>query len=252
MKDNINELLELAKHAACLALDKVAELDRLGVTSYSFSEDLPREAKADADIQVEKVILGCLKETGLDILSEEVGSVAGNGISTLRFIIDPIDGTVNFVRGIGNCSVSVALFDGDTPVFGVIASYPSGELFWGGKRFGSFSESGPLRVSSISEKQKGVLCTGFPSRLEFDSRAINVQVEKMSNFGKIRMLGSASQSLLQVAKGSVECYLEYEIMLWDVAAGIALIEGAGGRVESELGTHQNSLNIVAHNNMITL
>ena len=72
----------------------------------------------------------------------------------------------------------------------------------------------------------------------------------MSRFGKIRMLGSASQSLLQVALGSVECYSEQEIMLWDVAAGIAIVEGAGGRVAKRHGSFDFSLNVLADNGLI--
>jgi myo-inositol-1(or 4)-monophosphatase len=72
----------------------------------------------------------------------------------------------------------------------------------------------------------------------------------MSKFGKTRMLGSASQSLLQVAKGSVECYSEKDIMLWDVAAGIALVEGAGGNVSITAEKGRESINVVASNGIV--
>ena len=86
----------------------------------------------------------------------------------------------------------------------------------------------PINVSSIKDTKKGVLCTGFPSRFEFNSKTILEQIHLMQSFNKVRMLGSASQSLLQVAQGSVEAYVESNIMIWDVAAGIAIVEGAGG------------------------
>ena len=74
----------------------------------------------------------------------------------------------------------------------------------------------------------------------------------MSEFGKTRMLGSASQSLLQVAKGSAECYSEHKIMLWDVAAGIPIVEGAGGRIKiKNVSGGDDSLDVTVDNGFIT-
>jgi myo-inositol-1(or 4)-monophosphatase len=252
LNSEIVRLLELSKETARSAVNKIREFGKSGYKEYSFSSDVHREMKAEADVEVEKLILSLLQPAGLEILSEESGTLKGDGKSDLRFIVDPIDGTVNFVRGITSCSVSIALFDGETPIFGVLGSYPSGEIFWGGKQLGSFSESAQLAVSKIADPLLGVLCTGFPSRFEFDSVSVPLQLKLMSQFGKTRMLGSASQSLLQVAKGSAECYSETEIMLWDVAAGIAILEGAGGRADYCSGLSPNSLVIVADNNLIQI
>ncbi|MBT5399378.1 inositol monophosphatase [bacterium] len=247
MINKIEKLLELSKNTARIALDKLVWLDDEDEKRYSFDEDIAREAKAVADIIIENVILEQLIPTGIDILSEESGAISGDGNSTLKFIIDPIDGTINFVRGISKCSVSIALFDGDKPLFGVIASYPDCVIAWGGNGIGSFLENTKLKVSTIYDLNKGVLCTGFPSRFKFDTQSILLQVELMSKFGKTRMLGSASQSLLQVAKGAVECYSEKDIMLWDVAAGIAIVEGSGGRVLTTQGSSDFSLDVIACN-----
>ena len=110
----------------------------------------------------------------------------------MRFIIDPIDGTVNFIRGIATCSISIALFDGDNVLFGVLATYPTGEITWGGKGLGSFLDGSIIKVSDINNPKKSVLCTGFPSRFKFDDKSVAYQLNLMSKFGKIRMLGSAS------------------------------------------------------------
>lgn len=252
MDNNTKNLLELSKSTARIALNKLFELDEEGIKSYSFSSDIPREIKATADIVIEDLILNQLSPIGIDILSEECGLLTGDKASTLKFIIDPIDGSVNFVRGISNCSVSIALFDDDKAVFGVLASYPSGDIAWGGKGIGAFLGDSELRVSMIDDPKKGVLCTGFPSRFSFDTKSTSSQINLMSQFGKTRMLGSASQSLLQVAKGSVECYTEQEIMLWDVAAGIAIVEGAGGRVKKIQGSSTDSFNVIADNGRINL
>ena len=192
-----------------------------------------------------------LSISGLSILSEESGLIESECKSNLKFIIDPIDGTVNFIRGICNCSISVALFDGNTPVFGVLASYPSKVIAWGGKDIGAFMGGVSINVSSILEAKRGVLCTGFPSRFKFNSKATLKQIDLMQSFNKVRMLGSASQSLLQVAQGSVEAYVESSIMIWDVAAGIAIVEGAGGefRINSKQG-FSHPIEVIASNNLI--
>jgi len=244
------DLLKLSKNAVVHALDKLIELDKKNIKDYQFSNEVPREVKAEADIIIEKILIDKLSISDLSILSEESGLIKSESNSNLRFIIDPIDGTVNFIRGICNCSISVALFDGNTPVFGVLASYPSGIIAWGGKGIGAFMGEMPINVSSIKDTKKGVLCTGFPSRFEFNSKTILEQIHLMQSFNKVRMLGSASQSLLQVAQGSVEAYVESKIMIWDVAAGIAIVEGAGGEFRINKQDYNYPIEVIASNNLI--
>ena len=244
------DLLKLSKNAVVHALDKLIELDKKNIKDYLFSNEVPREVKAEADIIIEKILIDKLSISDLNILSEESGLIKSESNSDLRFIIDPIDGTVNFIRGICNCSISVALFDGNTPVFGVLASYPSGIIAWGGKGIGAFMGEMPINVSSIKDTKKGVLCTGFPSRFEFNSKTILEQIHLMQSFNKVRMLGSASQSLLQVAQGSVEAYVESNIMIWDVAAGIAIVEGAGGEFRINKQDYNYPIEVIASNNLI--
>ena len=250
MPDKIQYLLELSKNTASIALDKLIELGKEDKKCYSFDSVIPREIKATADAVIEKIILDKLIPTGIDIISEECGLLIGNKSSPLRFIIDPIDGTVNFVRGIADCSVSIALFDDDKPIFGVIASYPDGNISWGGIGIGAYCGDYKIKVSTIDTPKKGVLCTGFPSRYKYDAESISLLIDLIAKFGKTRMLGSASQSLLLVAKGAVEYYSEHEIMLWDVAAGIAILEGAGGKFTMTKGGSDYSLNVSADNHVI--
>ena len=244
------DLLKLSKNAVVHALDKLIELDKQNIKNYLFSNEVPKEVKAEADIIIEKILIDKLSISDLSILSEESGLIKSESNSNLRFIIDPIDGTVNFIRGICNCSISVALFDGNTPVFGVLASYPSGIIAWGGKGIGAFMGEMPINVSSIKDTMKGVLCTGFPSRFEFNSKIILEQIHLMQSFNKVRMLGSASQSLLQVAQGSVEAYVESNIMIWDVAAGLAIVEGAGGEFRINKQDYNYPIEVIASNNLI--
>ena len=244
------DLLQLSKNATILALEKLHELDKKNIKNYKFSSEISRELKADADLIIENILISELAKSGLNILSEEQGLKESDSTSKLTFIIDPIDGTVNFVRGIINCSISIALFDGEKPIFGVLGSYPSNSIAWGGKDIGSFMEEIPLKVSTIKEIDKSVLCSGFPSRFDFSSNKVNQFINQIKNFNKIRMLGSASQSLLHLAKGSVEVYLENNIMIWDVAAGIAIVEGAGGEYRLSHNEFIYPLDVIASNNKI--
>ena len=243
-------LLELSKSAVICALNKLIELEKQKVKQYIFSDEIPKEIKAEADKIIEKLLIDKLSVSGLNILSEESGLLQTDSNSSLRFVIDPIDGTANFVRSISNCSISVALLDGDLPVFGVLASYPKGAIAWGGKKIGAFIDNLEIKVSSIDNPDKGILCTGFPHRFQFNSESISKQINLMSKFGKIRMLGAASQSLLQVAKGSAEVYAETDIMLWDVAAGLAIVEGAGGNFTTNPGSFDDTLDVIASNGLI--
>jgi len=250
IKHSEMDLLELSKNAVICAFNKLIELNEQGIKQYAFLDEVPKEAKARADTIIEEILINKLLVADLSILSEESGLSKAESGSTLRFVIDPIDGTVNFVRGISNCSISVALLDGDLPIFGVLASYPSGAIAWGGKEIGAFIDNLEIKVSSIDNSEKGILCTGFPSRFQFTSESIFKQINLMSRFGKVRMLGSASQSLLQVAQGSAEVYAETDIMVWDVAAGLAIVEGAGGIFSTSFGNCEYALDVVASNGLI--
>jgi myo-inositol-1(or 4)-monophosphatase len=249
--NDINSLLMLVKDVVRSANILLCKTQEDTFQNFKYLPELPREMKADFDKTLEREILNRLIPVGLPILSEESGEIAGSDKSGLRFIVDPIDGTVNFIRKLGPASISIALYQNNKPILGALGIYPSGDLAWGGKKFGTYLNDKPIHVSTISDKTESVLCTGIPSRLSLDSsESVSEFISRMTPFGKVRMLGSASISLLQVAKGSAELYAEQDIMLWDVAAGLALVEGAGGCISVAPGIHKESLNVVASNGVI--
>lgn len=252
MQNEVEQLLRLAKKTALAAYEKLSGFHGQKARQHTFSESLPREMKAMADQVMEEVVLKQLLSTGLPVLSEESGEMEGSRETSLRYIVDPLDGTVNFVRDLAPSSISIALYDGDTPLFGVLAIYPSGDLAWGGRGMGAFLNDQPLRVSELKEVSRSIICTGFPARFQFDNASSSAFLRLISQFGKVRMLGAASLSLLQVAKGSAEVYSEQEIMLWDVAAGLAIIEGAGGQVSLSPGRSDHALNVVASNGIVQI
>jgi myo-inositol-1(or 4)-monophosphatase len=248
----LQSLLTLSKDVARSACQLLLKEQGQRLKEHAYSKELPREIKATADSILEKQILNRLLSVGLPVLSEERGEIAGSTNSLWRFVVDPLDGTANFVRDLGlSSAVSIGLYHEMTPVFGVLAVYPSGDIVWGGKGFGAYLNNRPLRVSNISKLSQSVLCTGFPANFNFeDEQYVSSFLKLIKNCGKIRMIGAASLSLLNVAKGSAELYIEQDIMHWDVAAGLAIVEGAGGTISVLKGSVANSLNVVASNGLI--
>ncbi len=104
-------------------------------------------------------------------------------------------------------------------------------MSWGGQQFGSWTGTDKLSVSNSSLASQSMLCLEFAARLNItNSDQIRVYMNLFQKFAKIRMLGSAATSLLMVAQGKIDAYYESEIMFWDIAAGMALVDGAGGNL----------------------
>jgi myo-inositol-1(or 4)-monophosphatase len=247
----INQLLEIVRDIAVSANATLECLKKSGSKKYKFNRTIPKEMKSDIDEILESEILKKLRPIGIPILSEESGSIEGEIKSGLRFVVDPLDGTVNFIRDLGPSSVSISLMHNNEPIFGILVIHPSGDIAWGGKNIGSFYNGNPLSVSKNINKIESVLCTGIPSRLDMnDNKQVSEYIQYLGSFGKVRMLGSASISLLKIAMGSADLYMEREIMLWDVAAGLAIVEGAGGVFNMSKGKSVNSYNVMASNGVI--
>ena len=245
-------LLSIAKLAVQEAIKLLVDEMTNHREEFDFCDDLPREMKAEADRVIESVIIKILGTTDVKILSEESGEEDNTAGSQLRWVVDPIDGTVNFIRMIGPSAVSIGLWEGENPIFGVVGEYPSGVIYWGGHGFGAFADKDSIRVSSVDDSSKAVLCSGFPSRFDFSSKSMEESFKIYTEFGKVRMLGAASLSILQVAKGSADAYIERDIMIWDVAAALAILQGAGGEFIISPGRFENSHDIFASNCAIEL
>jgi myo-inositol-1(or 4)-monophosphatase len=253
MDDRVSTLLELCKTTATNACRLLCSFQGEGFRKSSIVDSVPREVKAVADMVMEKEIISSLKPAGLPIVSEESGEIPGDTTTGMRFVVDPLDGTVNYIRKLGLAAVSIALFKADRPIFGVLAQYPNENLAWGGEEIGAFLDDRPITVSSISEISKSVVCTGFPSRFNTnDQTSMLPFLNMVASFQKVRMFGAASVSLLKVASGAAELYAERDIMLWDVAAGLAILEGAGGTFSLSSGSEPFAVNVLAGNGCVEL
>jgi myo-inositol-1(or 4)-monophosphatase len=225
----IDVLLDLAKSTVTQAAQRLLDQTGSAERRYVHSAAHPKEIKAIIDSVLEEQIVRALSVSDLPILSEECGFVASQRTSRLRFIVDPLDGTFNYVKGLGPSAISVALWEDERPVFGVIYSLLERTLTWGGLDVGAFVEGRRISVSDISERALASICTGFPVRVDMDhERSMLAFWRTVKPYAKVRMFGSAAASLLHVARGSADAYAESRIMLWDVAAGIAIVQGAGG------------------------
>ena len=220
------KLIEL-KNIAINASQKAGEylIAQKGTKKEILSE-VGRDIKLEIDQNTEKLIREELRSTGIEVLGEEFG---GGKSESLQWIIDPLDGTANYFRGLDQCCVSIALLDGTEALIGIIYNFNTDEIYSAVKGHGAFLNDLPIKVSDITEKNKASLTTGFPASESLESSM--EFLEDLKEWKKIRMFGSAALSCAYVASGKCDYYAEKGVYLWDFAAGICLVQEAGGNVK---------------------
>lgn len=237
--------LQLAVEAAYCAGKMLAE--KKG--SLIEKED-GHDIKLMADKESEQLIFDKLEASAINILSEERGVCKKND-DPLWWIVDPLDGSLNYQRHLPLCCISIALWKGDDPVFGVVYDFNRDRLYTGIVGEGAYLDGNRINVSYIEEKSKAIIATGFPVYMKFDDKVLSDFVRKLQDYKKVRLFGSAALSCMMVAQGSVEVYSESNIALWDVAAGIAIIMAAGGRcIYTFTDRERYLLDVFAANNEI--
>jgi myo-inositol-1(or 4)-monophosphatase len=185
----------------------------------------------EADHAAEKAIMQVIQTDYPDhfILSEESGEIIQD--STYKWIIDPIDGTVNFANGIPICCVSIGLEQDGKMIMGAVYNPIMNEFFFAQKGFGATLNNQKIEVSNKTEVIKSCLVTGFPyTYLDAPNGPIQV-FEKLIRRGvPVRRLGSAAIDLCWVAAGRFDGFYEHNLQAWDSAAGFLMVEEAGGKV----------------------
>jgi myo-inositol-1(or 4)-monophosphatase len=237
-------LLLQAQHAARAA---GAELLKRATNWLAVESSQGRDVKLSADRRSEAIVAERLAPAGLPVFSEEAGWIDGRAGAGDHWLVDPLDGTANYGWGVPLCCVSVALMSGGRPVAGVVYDFNRDEMFAGGRGHGASLNGTPIRVSAKSEKGGAVLATGLPVRGDFSDQAMNGFARGMQQWKKVRMIGSAALSLAYVAAGRFDAYRESAIMMWDVAAGWALVEAAGGVVRADVSELSRPIDITACN-----
>jgi myo-inositol-1(or 4)-monophosphatase len=165
------------------------------------------------------------------VIGEEAAPTPDLRDRPVQWIIDPVDGTTNFAHGLALFSVSIALrIDGELQV-GVVYDPIAGELFTAERGFGARLNGRPLRVTQATDLVDAVLCTGFPYTVrEERRRQVDVFAAFLDEARAVRRLGSAALDLAYVAAGRLDGFWEERLQPWDMAAGVLLVEEAGGSV----------------------
>lgn len=166
---------------------------------------------------------------GATFLAEEGGDDLAKPSDGFTFVIDPIDGTANFIRGLRNSSVSVGLLYGGNPVFGCVVLPYTGETFTAEKGRGAFVNGKPIKVSERRLKDSIVLFGTSPYyREELGAATVETFGSFFMNCQDLRRLGSAAQDLVLTACGRGDAFFELRLSPWDIAAGALILEEAGG------------------------
>ena len=243
MTQDLRESLDLAIGAARLAGAALAEK---GDAFQGVNSEVGRDIKLAADNAAEALILNHLRASSdLPIWAEEEGWVKGDG--NRFWVVDPLDGSSNYNRDFPLCAVSIALVDGRKPILGVVYDFSRDEIFAGAVGLGATLNNKPMRVSDIGERSKATLMTGFPVRADFSDEALSAMARDFASWKKIRMIGTAALAAAYVSAGRADCYREQGSMLYDIAAGCALVEAAGGKVVLSEGPIDQPLNVTAWN-----
>ncbi|MDX2274016.1 MAG: inositol monophosphatase [Hyphomonadaceae bacterium] len=244
----LSELLTIARDAAALASGALkAHREAWAVVTGGEG----REVKIDADVRAEALVLDALaKRAPFPIISEERGKVAG-AAGDYVWAVDPLDGSVNYLRGYPHCAVSIGLLKHGAPVLGVVDCFVMAETFSGVVGQGAWLNGASIKVSNVADPKAGILQTGVPARARTDAAAMAAMGELINRWQKVRMIGSAATALAYVAAGRAEAYRESGSMIWDVAGGCALVAAAGGEVRIEGGL-DSPLEVAAGNKCVAL
>src|SRR5215469_16005350 len=231
----INVMAGAAFKAARGLIRDFGEVEQLQVSVKG-----PGEFVTTADLRAERVLRTELQKArpGYSVLMEEGGAEAGTD-GRHRWIVDPLDGTTNFLHGIPQFAISIALERDGEVIAGVIYEPLRDEMFWAEKGAGAFLNDRRLRVSGRRRLAEAVIGTGIPFG-ERGNHTLYLEMlgAVMGATSGVRRLGAASLDLAYVAAGRLDGFWEFGLAPWDIAAGILLIREAGGYVTDLSGGHR--------------
>jgi myo-inositol-1(or 4)-monophosphatase len=207
----------------------------------------------EADHASEKAIFKEIQQNHPDhfILSEETGSMPTQ--SNIKWIIDPIDGTINFANGIPICCVSIGVEENGEMIMGAVYNPFMNELFFAEKGKGAFLNDQPIKVSSKNDLLTSCLVTGFPYQyLDTENGPLQIFEKLIRKSIPVRRLGSAALDLCWTAAGRFDGFYEHKLQAWDSAAGFLIVQEAGGKVTDLKGNKYNPYQpgIIASNGQI--
>ena len=218
---NLNIMIKASQKASKNLIRDFGELEKLQVSVKG-----PSDFVSNADTKAEKIIIEELSKAkkNFSIISEEDGSKVNQDKNNI-WIIDPIDGTTNFLHGVPHFAISIALKSNNEIVSGLIYDPIKDEMFYAEKNSGAFFNNHRIRVSNKKEINSCLFATGGKD----DNRKLDLN---------IRRTGSAALDMAYVASGRYDGYFQKNLNLWDIAAGVILVKEAGGIV-NEIDISQN-------------
>ena len=221
-------------HKACTKASKSLIRDFGEIEKLQVSSKGPGDFVSAADKKSEKIIIEELSKAHPDygILSEESGEMNKDNKEN-RWIIDPIDGTSNFLNGIPQFAISVAYEEKGKVICGMIFDPIKNEMFFAEKGAGAFLNNSRIRVSNKKKLKESMLVTGGPRRSSKKRESIFKEYNNISNIVDIpiRKFGSAALDLANVASGRFDGFWQWELSYWDIAAGLIILEESGGFVD---------------------
>tara|TARA_B100001741_G_scaffold59467_1_gene46674 strand:- start:5 stop:745 length:741 start_codon:yes stop_codon:yes gene_type:complete len=224
---NLNIMIRACEKASKILIRDFGEIENLQVSKKG-----PTDFVTNADEKVEKILIEELLKSkkNFSVLSEEAGEI-NNADKKNIWIIDPIDGTTNFLHGVPHFSISIALKSHDEIVSGLIFDPIKNEMFFAEKNNGAYYNNHRIRVS---KKNKLDECL-------FATNSIGIEKTKLN----ARVTGSAALDLAYVGAGRFDGYFQNNLNIWDIAAGILIVSEAGGKIKLSDNLKTKMLNIVA-------
>lgn len=253
---DVSELVSVAREVAMEA-GRLIHSRRQGVVTVANTKTTDSDVVTEVDRESERLILNRLmaKRPRDGFLGEEGGSESSQ--SGITWVVDPIDGTVNFLYNIPEYTVSIAAVEGPanpeewTVLAGAVVNPSTGDVYTAGRGVGAFHGDRPMRVREPVELSQALVLTGFAYGAHYRRHQAQVLVNLLPQIRDIRRIGTASLDLAMVARGQADIFMERTISPWDFAAGAVLIAEAGGVVTGFHGAAPGREAVIAgHSEMV--
>lgn len=222
--------ISVMKQAAREAGKILLEMQGKIVAREKGPADLVTEADVAAQHCIQQVLAAEFPEYGF--LGEESDSADGAVSSSNRWVVDPIDGTTNYVHGFDNYSVSIAFQQQEAVVAGVIFDPVHNRMYSASLGGGAFLNDAPIRTSDVVSLDKALVAASFPPGVQRDAVEVKHFVEVLVKCQALRRLGSAALNLCYVAEGKLDAYWATSLKIWDAAAGLLILAEAGGTLSN--------------------
>jgi len=232
---NINVLVKVCRKAAKILIRDFGEIEKLQVSLKG-----PGDFVTASDKKVEKIIIEELLQArpNYSVLSEEIGEIKND--EEFKWIIDPIDGTANFLHGIPHFAISIGLEHNGEIICGIVYDPIKDEMFIAEKGNGSYLNNQRMRVSARPKLKDCIIFTGGPKQ---DSKNKDITLQEYKKISSevaipIRKMGSASLDMAYVASGRCDGFWQRNLNYWDIAAGIILVKESGGFITDFSGENR--------------